>query len=122
MGNGLPIGGLNQLASFGRAATQKIRSHYFRAHFAHAVDTEGLSNAARLGALFEAKNMTNSGNTVFLCRARKHRKWEQPRHHGGEVKVIYPGEGHSSPIACGTARLAMLGKSRYALSFSQHSG
>jgi hypothetical protein len=48
--------------------------------------------AARLGVLFEAKNSGNSGNTVFLCRARKHRKWEQPRKAGPSLKVIYPGD------------------------------
>jgi hypothetical protein len=47
--------------------------------------------AARLGALFEAKNSGNSGNTVFRCRARKHRKWEQPLGEGLGVKVIYLG-------------------------------
>jgi hypothetical protein len=52
---------------------------------------------ARLGALFEAKNMTNSGNTVFLCRARKHRKWVQPRTGAVRLKVIYPG-GKASRI------------------------
>jgi hypothetical protein len=76
--------------------------------------------AARLGALFEAKNSGNSGNTVFLCRARKHRKWEQPRWGGRSLKVIYPGGGcpdpESAPIFCREPKSAT--RCRFARTYS----